>query len=76
MLAAATQHARAADAAILDSLPRTKRRSFLNTLARLAEESEKAAVKLEKEAKRDAKRAARERRKSRKRGRKREAQRS
>lgn len=77
ILAAATQYARAADAAILDPLPRTKRRSFLNTLTKLAEASEKAAAKAEREAKRDAKRAAREKRKSRKSRRKRnQAQRS
>jgi DNA-binding MarR family transcriptional regulator len=74
ILAAATQHARAADTAILDPLPRTKQKSFLNTLTRLAGESDKAAARREKEAKRDAKRAAREKRKSRKARRKRQAQ--
>jgi DNA-binding MarR family transcriptional regulator len=76
ILAAATQYARAADAAILDSLPRTKRRPFLNTLTKLAKASEEAAAKRERELKRDAKRAAREKQKSRKGRRKRnEAQR-
>jgi len=63
ILAAATQYARAADAAILDSLPRTKRRAFLNTLTKLAKASEEAAAKLERENKRDAKRAKRQREK-------------
>lgn len=58
LLAAATQHARAADAAILDLLPRTKRRTFLNILMKLAKLSDEAAVKAEHEAKRQAKRAA------------------
>lgn len=66
ILAAATQYARAADAAIMDSLPRTKRRPFLNTLTKLAKASEEAAAKLERELKRDAKRAARAQQKARK----------
>jgi DNA-binding MarR family transcriptional regulator len=66
ILAAATQHARAADAAIMDSLPRTKRRPFLNTLTKLAKASEEAAAKLERDLKREAKRAARVKQKRRK----------
>lgn len=71
VLAAATQYARAADAAILDSLPRTKRRPFLNTLTKLAKASQEAAAKLERDLKRDAKRAARAKQKERKHRRKR-----
>jgi len=59
ILAAATHHARAADAAILDALPRTKRRAFLNTLNKLAKVSDEAAAKADREAKRQAKRDAR-----------------
>jgi hypothetical protein len=55
------QHARAADAAILDLLPRTKRRSLLNTLTKLSALAEEAAAKAEREAKKQAKREARER---------------
>lgn len=58
ILAAATQHARAADAAVLDLLPRTKRRSFLNTLTKLLKLADEATAR---EAKRQAKREARER---------------
>ncbi|MBL8538556.1 MAG: MarR family transcriptional regulator [Hyphomonadaceae bacterium] len=36
LLAAATPHARAADAAILDALPRAKRRTFLTILTKLS----------------------------------------
>lgn len=56
ILAAATQHARAADAAILDLLPRTKRRTFLNILSKLAKLSDEAAEKAERQARRQAKR--------------------
>lgn len=56
LLAAATHHARAADAAILDALPRTKRRTFLNTLTKLAKISDEAADRAEREQKRQAKR--------------------
>jgi DNA-binding MarR family transcriptional regulator len=66
ILAAATQHARAADAAILDLLPRTKRRSFLATLTKLSRLAEQAAEKREREAKRQAKRDARKQRQQRK----------
>ena len=58
LLLAATQHARAADAAILDELPRTKRKSLLNILMKLAkiaeQKAEKAAKKAQKKAKHDA----------------------
>jgi DNA-binding MarR family transcriptional regulator len=60
ILASATNHARAADAAILDALPRTKRRAFLNTLTKLARICDEAAARAEKEARRQAKHAARE----------------
>lgn len=59
ILAAATHHARAADAAILDALPRTKRRTFLNILTKLSKLSEEASAKAEREAKRQAKKDAR-----------------
>jgi DNA-binding MarR family transcriptional regulator len=59
ILAAATNHARAADAAILDALPRTKRRTFLNILTKLAKISDAAAAKADKDARRQAKREAR-----------------
>lgn len=52
-LVQATKHARAADAAILDSLPKNKRRAFHATLALLAEladKGERAARKEEKKA--------------------------
>ncbi len=61
MLSATTQHARAADAAILDLLPRTKRRTFLNTLTKLSKLAEAATAKAEREQKKLAKRHARER---------------
>jgi DNA-binding MarR family transcriptional regulator len=56
----ATQHARAADAAILDLLPRAKRRSFLGTLTKLSKLAEEAAEKAEKQARKLAKRQARD----------------
>lgn len=59
ILAAATHHARAADAAILDALPRTKRRAFLNTLTKLARIADEAMAKAEKAARRKAKHDAR-----------------
>jgi len=62
ILAAATQHARAADAAILDLLPRTKRRAFLNTLMKLAKLADEAAAKAERETRKTLKRQAREKR--------------
>jgi len=49
LLASATHHARAADAAILDALPRTKARTLLNILTKLAklvdEANEKQSAK-------------------------------
>ncbi|MEZ5995907.1 MAG: MarR family transcriptional regulator [Hyphomonadaceae bacterium] len=60
MLSAVTKHARAADAAILDLLPRTKARTFVNTLTKLAKIAEAAAAKAEREARREAKRQARQ----------------
>jgi DNA-binding MarR family transcriptional regulator len=60
MLSAMTRHARAADAAIVDLLPRTKRRTFLNTLTKLAKLAEEAAAKAERERKKQARREARE----------------
>jgi DNA-binding MarR family transcriptional regulator len=59
LLRSATQSARAADAAILDLLPRTKARSFLNTLTKLAKLSDEAAEKADRAARRQAKREAR-----------------
>jgi len=56
ILAASTQHARAADAAILDLLARTKRKSFLNTLVKLAKISAERAERAERDARRKAKR--------------------
>lgn len=61
LLSATMQHARAADAAILDLLPRTKRRTFLNTLTKLSKLAEAAAAKAEREQKKQAKREARQR---------------
>jgi DNA-binding MarR family transcriptional regulator len=61
VLSATTQHARAADAAILDLLPRTKGRTFLNTLTKLSKLAEAATAKAEREQKKLAKRQARER---------------
>ncbi len=59
VLAATTHHARAADAAILDLLPRTKGKSFLSTLAKLAKLSAEQVEKAERAAKREAKKQAR-----------------
>ena len=61
MLSATTKHARAADAAILDLLPRTKGRSFLNVLSKLAKLGDATVAKAEREQKKQAKRKARER---------------
>lgn len=60
MLSATFQHARAADAAILDLLPKTKGRIFLNTLSKLSRLADAAAAKAEREQKKQAKRKARE----------------
>lgn len=56
LLASTTRHARAADAAILDLLPRTKRRTFQNILVKLAKLADEAAEKADRQAKREAKR--------------------
>ena len=64
ILAGATRHARAADAAILDALPRTKRKPFLNLLSKLAQVADDAVEKAERDAKREAKRVAKERAKA------------
>ncbi len=61
MLSATTQHARAADAAILDYLSKPKGRSFVSTLTKLAKLADAAAEKTEREQKKQAKRKARER---------------
>ncbi len=66
-LANARQHAKAADAAILDALPRTKRKTFQSTLARLAKHADNLDRKAEHAAKRQAKRDAKERARLRKR---------
>lgn len=72
VLAAATQYARAADAAILDALPRTKKRAFIGTLTKLVKAIDEAAAKIDRDLKREAKRAARAKQKGRKRRKKRE----
>jgi DNA-binding MarR family transcriptional regulator len=61
MLSATTQHARAADAAILDLLAKPKGRSFLATLSKLAKLGDAATAKTEREHKKQAKRKARQR---------------
>lgn len=66
MLASVRQHARAADAAIVDALPRTKRKVFLALLSRLADEAEKIQRQAERDAKRRAEREAKRRRKEKK----------
>ena len=50
MLQNATRNAKAADAAILDALPRAKRKTFLNILGKLAKLSDEIAAKAEKAA--------------------------
>lgn len=64
VLSATAQHARAADAAILDLLPKTKARSFLGVLTKITkladEAATKAAAKAEREQKKLAKRRVRE----------------
>lgn len=64
-LADARCHAMAADAAILDPLPRTKAKALTAILTKLAQHADKEARRLEREAKRQAKLKARERKKSR-----------
>lgn len=58
LLAQTTQHARAADAAILDALPRTKRKALINTLTKLAKLADELARKDERKARREAKQEA------------------
>jgi DNA-binding MarR family transcriptional regulator len=53
-------HAIAANAAVLDLLPRTKRRVFFNILSKLSKLADEAAERAEREAKRQAKRERRE----------------
>lgn len=64
ILRAVTKHARAADAAILDSLPRTKKRLFLAVLTKLATVADETAERTEQEARREAKRVAKARAKA------------
>lgn len=64
LLATATQHARAADAAILDLLSPRKRKAFLNMLGELSKLAEEAEKKAERRARREAKRQARERKRA------------
>lgn len=56
---ASIRHARAADAAILDMLPRTKAKALQNILVKLAKLTDEAAAKAERSARRQAKRDAR-----------------
>ena len=65
-LNATRQHARAADAAILDALPRTKRKALLSILVKLSDHADKLARKQERDAKRQAKRDAKKARAQRK----------
>lgn len=58
-LTAAAHHARAADAAILDLLPRTKRKTLLNILGKLEKVADERAQSAERVARRKAKRDAR-----------------
>lgn len=67
LLAATERYAMAADAAILDALPRTKRKSFMNIITKLIRLADEAAAKAEREAKRKAERAKRARRRQSKR---------
>ena len=64
LLSATAQHARAADAAILDLLPKTKARTFLSVLTKVTkladEAAARAAAKAEREQKKLAKHRARE----------------
>lgn len=64
ILSGALKHARAADAAILDALPKAKRRPFLNLLTKLAAYADERAEKAERDAKREAKRQAKVRAKA------------
>ena len=65
-LIAARQHARAADAAILDALPRTKRKAFVAILEKLSAHADKLAKQAERDAKREAKKQAKQKAKARK----------
>jgi len=65
MLQSSAVHARAADAAILDALPRAKRKTFLSLLTKLSDYAAEAAEKAARAAKRDAKRKAKARKKKR-----------
>jgi DNA-binding MarR family transcriptional regulator len=56
---ASIRHARAADAAILDMLPRTKAKSLQSILMKLAKLADEAVAKAERAARRQAKREAR-----------------
>jgi DNA-binding MarR family transcriptional regulator len=69
-LNAVTAHARAADDAILDLLPRTKRKSLINILAKLDKLAAARAQKAEREARRKAKREARKKEPGQKKGKK------
>ena len=60
-LAQARQHAKAADAAILDALPRSKRKTLRGLLVRLSKHADKLAHKAERAAKQLAKREAKQR---------------
>lgn len=60
VLTQARQHARAADAAILDALPRSKRKGFLNALEKLSRMSGTAAEKAEREEKKEARKLSRQ----------------
>lgn len=68
ILAGSMQHARAADAAVLDTLGKAKGRSFLNLLIAFAERADKQAARVQrgerKQAKRDAKAKTREKKKA------------
>jgi len=55
----ARHHARAADAAILDALPKSKRRAFLAALEKLSKVSDKAVEREEREARKEQRKLAR-----------------
>jgi DNA-binding MarR family transcriptional regulator len=59
ILKATTPAARAADAAVLDLLARTKQRTFVNVLTKLVKKADEVAERAEREAKRRAKREKR-----------------
>ena len=59
LLVGARQHAKAADAAILDALTKSKRKAFIAALEKLSHVSEEAAAKAARKAEREAKRKAR-----------------